>query len=84
MAAVLLLALGNPAASQGCVGAIGPCFQGLGFLAPLAPSPFSYPVSISPDGSVVVGVSMNSSGADEAIPLDRRHDVRARIPRLHE
>jgi probable HAF family extracellular repeat protein len=65
MAGVVLLALGRPATAQSCVGTLGPCFQGLGFLAPPASS-ISFANAISPDGSVVVGGSIDSSGANEA------------------
>ena len=64
MAAVVLL--GRPAAAQGCVGTLGPCFQALGFLAPLATPPSSLPSAISPDGSVVAGESTNAGGSGEA------------------
>jgi probable HAF family extracellular repeat protein len=60
IAALILLALGRPAAAQGCVGTLGPCFQALGFLAPI--SPYSTSRAISPDGSVVLGVSMYTGG----------------------
>jgi probable HAF family extracellular repeat protein len=65
IAATVLLALGKPAAAQGCVGTLGPCFQALGFLDPLTPSASSFATAISPDGSVVVGGSVDSSGANE-------------------
>jgi len=51
--------------AQSCVGTIGPCFQGLGFLD--ATSPSSTAQGISPDGSTVVGFSYyNSSIYSEA------------------
>jgi probable HAF family extracellular repeat protein len=61
-----LLTFGQPAASQSCVGTIGPCFQPLGFLNSMASPPSSSFGGISPDGSVVVGTSLDSSGFDEA------------------
>jgi probable HAF family extracellular repeat protein len=63
--AVVLSALPQPAAAQGCVGTLGPCFQALGFLAPPSSS-LSFVNAISPDGSVVVGGSINSAGFNEA------------------
>jgi probable HAF family extracellular repeat protein len=65
IAAVVLLARGGSSQAQSCVGTLGPCFQALGFLAPLATPPASIPTAISPDGSVVVGYSTDGSGTDE-------------------
>jgi uncharacterized membrane protein len=62
IAAVVLLTLGGPAAAQGCVGTLGPCFQGLGFLTPLSPIAMSQGMAISPDGSVVVGAGDQGGG----------------------
>jgi probable HAF family extracellular repeat protein len=66
IAAVVLLALGRPAVSQGCVGTLGPCFQALGFLAPVDRSRDSFALAISPDGSIVAGQNLDSSGVVEA------------------
>jgi uncharacterized membrane protein len=52
IAAIALLEQNEPAAAQGCVGTLGPCFQPLGFLAP---SSLSISTAISPDGALVIG-----------------------------
>jgi probable HAF family extracellular repeat protein len=60
----VMFAAPTTAAAQSCVGTIGPCFQGLGFLNPS--NPFSAPMGISPDGSVVVGFSTDVNGNYQA------------------
>jgi probable HAF family extracellular repeat protein len=64
----LLLAFAVPTAApaQSCVGTVGPCFQGLGFLDPSASTPLSISMGISPDGTVVVGYSTDANGNYQA------------------
>jgi len=59
MTALFVLAAPTGAQAQSCVGTIGPCFQGLGFINPTYPS--STAQGISPDGTTVVGYSYYSS-----------------------
>ena len=69
LAAMFISAFSGGALAQNCVGTTGPCFQGLGFLTLTPPNsiaPDSQGSGISPDGSIVVGFSIDTLGNSQA------------------